>query len=73
MRAGCYTGYVNARMRVTGHLRQGWFGSVVMDQTPLAQAETTGRPAGGETRIKNLERQTARRLKPQRRGPKGNA
>ncbi len=26
-----YTGYVNARMRVTGHLWQGRFGSVVME------------------------------------------
>jgi putative transposase len=33
-----YTGYVNARMRVTGHLWQGRFGSVVMDEEHLAHA-----------------------------------
>ena len=33
-----YTGYVNARMRVTGHLWQGRFGSVVMDDAHLAHA-----------------------------------
>ncbi len=27
-----YTGYINTRMRVTGHLWQGRFGSVVMDE-----------------------------------------
>ncbi len=33
-----YTGYINARMRVTGHLWQGRFGSVVMDEEHLACA-----------------------------------
>ena len=33
-----YTGYINARMRETGHLWQGRFGSVVMDEEHLAQA-----------------------------------
>ena len=33
-----YTGYINARMRVTGHLWQGRFGSVVMDEERLAHA-----------------------------------
>ena len=33
-----YTGYINARMRVTGHLWQGRFGSVVMDEEHLANA-----------------------------------
>jgi len=33
-----YTGYVNARMRTTGHLWQGRFGSVVMDEEYLAHA-----------------------------------
>ncbi len=33
-----YTGYINARMRVTGHLWQGRFGSVVMDEEHLAHA-----------------------------------
>ena len=33
-----YTGYINARMRVTGHLWQGRFGSVVMDEAHLANA-----------------------------------
>jgi len=33
-----YTGYINARMRVTGHLWQGRFGSVVMDEEHLASA-----------------------------------
>jgi len=33
-----YTGYINARMRVTGHLWQGRFGSVVMDEKHLAHA-----------------------------------
>jgi putative transposase len=33
-----YTGYVNARLRVTGHLWQGRFGSVVMDEGHLANA-----------------------------------
>ena len=27
-----YTGYINARMRVTGHLWQGRYGSVAMDE-----------------------------------------
>ncbi len=33
-----YTGYVNARMRGTGHLWQGRFGSVVMDEEHLEVA-----------------------------------
>ena len=33
-----YTGYINARLRVTGHLWQGRFGSVVMDEGHLAHA-----------------------------------
>ncbi len=33
-----YTGYINTRMRVTGHLWQGRFGSVVMDEGHLANA-----------------------------------
>ncbi len=33
-----YTGYINTRMRVTGHLWQGRFGSVVMDEEHLANA-----------------------------------
>src|SRR5258708_5042987 len=33
-----YTGFVNARMRVTGHLFQGRFGSVVMDEPHLIAA-----------------------------------
>jgi putative transposase len=33
-----YTGYINARMRVTGHLWQGRFSSVAMDDTHLASA-----------------------------------
>ena len=33
-----YTGYINARMRVTGHLWQGRFGSVVMDDEHLGHA-----------------------------------
>jgi putative transposase len=33
-----YTGYVNARMRVTGHLWQGRFSSVAMDETHLHAA-----------------------------------
>jgi len=33
-----YTAYVNARMRVTGHLWQGRFGSVAMDEAHLAHA-----------------------------------
>jgi len=33
-----YTGYINARLRVTGHLWQGRFGSVVMDEDHLAHA-----------------------------------
>ena len=33
-----YTGYVNARLRVTGHLWQGRFGSVVMDEAHLSHA-----------------------------------
>lgn len=33
-----YTGYINARMRETGHLWQGRFGSVVMDEEHLAHA-----------------------------------
>ena len=33
-----YTGFINARMRTTGHLWQGRFGSVAMDETHLAAA-----------------------------------
>ena len=33
-----YTGYVNARMRKTGHLWQGRFGSVAMDEAHLVYA-----------------------------------
>ena len=33
-----YTGFVNARMRVTGHLFQGRFGSVVLDEPHLIAA-----------------------------------
>jgi putative transposase len=33
-----YTGYVNARMRVTGHLWQGRYGSVAMDEDHLMAA-----------------------------------
>ncbi len=33
-----YTGYINACMRATGHLWQGRFGSVVMDETHLFNA-----------------------------------
>jgi len=33
-----YTGYINARLRVTGHLWQGRFGSVVMDEAHLFHA-----------------------------------
>lgn len=33
-----YTGYVNARARTTGHLWQGRFGSVVMDEAHLVNA-----------------------------------
>ena len=33
-----YTGYINARMCTTGHLWQGRFGSVVMDETHLTHA-----------------------------------
>ncbi len=33
-----YTGYINTRMRGTGHLWQGRFGSVVMDEEDLANA-----------------------------------
>ncbi|MCP4391302.1 MAG: transposase, partial [Gammaproteobacteria bacterium] len=134
-----YTGYINARMRVTGHLWQGRFGSVVMDEEHLAnavryvslnpvrarlveraqdwpwssatahlsgrddklvtvapvlerygdfaafldqedddaavfrmlrQSETTGRPLGSDQWIEKLEKQTGRKLKPQKRGPK---
>lgn len=33
-----YTGYINARNRWTGHLRQGRFGAVAMDEAHLAAA-----------------------------------
>jgi putative transposase len=33
-----YTGYINARLRVTGHLWQGWFSSVAMDEAHLMSA-----------------------------------
>jgi putative transposase len=33
-----YTGYINARQRWTGHLWQGRFGAVAMDEAHLAQA-----------------------------------
>ena len=37
----------------------------------LRRSETTGRPVGGKAWIETLENQTDRRLKPQKRGPKG--
>ncbi len=135
----CYTGYINARIRTTGHLWQGRFGSVVMDEAHLAnavryvsfnpvrarlvknaqdwewssvrahlkgkddglvevdpvlkrygdfrkflgkegmpdsayralrQSETTGRPLGSDDWLDELEQQTGRVLKAQKRGPK---
>lgn len=33
-----YTGYINARARITGHLWQGRYGSVVMDEDHLINA-----------------------------------
>ena len=36
----------------------------------IRQSETTGRPLGPETWIEQLEKLTARQLKPQKRGPK---
>lgn len=33
-----YSGYINARLRVTGHLWQGRFGSIVMDEEQLLNA-----------------------------------
>lgn len=33
-----YTGYINARLQVTGHLWQGRYGSVVMDEAHLYEA-----------------------------------
>ncbi len=138
-----YTGYINARMRVTGHLWQGRFGSVVMDEEHLyhavryvslnpvraglvkrpqdwkwssvgahmagrddelvnvdailqrygnfheylgtnpetddeafkrlRQCETTGRPLGSSDWVKQLEQQSGRILRPQKRGPKSRA
>lgn len=135
-----YTAFVNTRLRVSGHLWQGRFGSVAMDEPHLAnavryvslnpvrarlvtrardwrwssvpahmsgkddglvttapilerygsfnaflrqenaepatfrqlrQAETTGRPLGSEGWLEQLEKRTGRRLKAQKRGPKG--
>ncbi len=39
----------------------------------LRQSETTGRPLGSDKWIEKLEKLTARRLKPQKRGPKRKA
>lgn len=36
-----YTGYVNARHRWTGHLWQGGYGAVAMDEAHLANAVRT--------------------------------
>lgn len=33
-----YSGYINARLRVTGHLFQGRFGSIAMDEALLLAA-----------------------------------
>jgi putative transposase len=134
-----YTGYINARHRWTGHLWQGRFGAVAMDEVHLAaavryvslnpvrarlvaraqdwqwssvaahlreqddplvtvapvierygkfadflgqngddetawrqlrMAETSGRPLGSDDWLAQLELQTGRVLKPQKRGPK---
>ncbi len=134
-----YTGAINARLRETGHLWQGRYGSVVMDEAHLAhavryvalnpvrarlvgraeewqwssvrahldeeddglvsvaairkrygrfreflgdgelpeaayralrQSETTGRPLGSEQWLEELEKQTGRRIRPRKRGPK---
>lgn len=48
-----YTGYINARQRWTGHLWQGRFGAVVMDEAHLANAvryvSLAFKPLGAET------------------------
>ncbi len=38
-----YTGYINAHMRATGHLWQGCFGSVVMDEEQKAIEQYSSR------------------------------
>ncbi len=133
-----YTGFINARQRWTGHLWQGRFGAVAMDEAHLAAAvryvalnpvrakltetaidwpwsssralhageddelvevapvlgrygdfeaflggaedqhatralrtaETTGRPAGNEQWLRELEERSGRTLAPRKRGPK---
>ncbi|WP_226019786.1 transposase [Novosphingobium sp. FKTRR1] len=71
-----YTGFINARHRTTGHLWQGRFGSVAMDEAltyaALRKAESVGRPIGSPAWLKAMEEHTGTALVPQKRGPKAN-
>jgi REP element-mobilizing transposase RayT len=70
-----YTGYINARMRTTGHLWQGRFGSVAMDEAEsfaaLRRSEGTGRPIGDEGWLRALQQSTGRSIVPRKPGRKG--
>lgn len=74
-----YTGYINARLRVTGHLWQGRFCSVAMDEphfvtalryvalNPVPAAWCIGRRTGnGQARARWLRAWTTMWLKPPR-------
>ncbi len=71
-----YTGFINARHRATGHLWQGRFGSVAMDEAltyaALRKAESVGRPIGSLARLKGMEERSGLALAPRKRGPKAN-
>jgi len=51
-----YSAYINARLRVTGHLFQGRFGCVAMDEG--VQSRGNGDRAEGGSRSKRSPRQT---------------
>lgn len=66
-----YTGYINARMRVTGHVWQGRFSSVAMDEehlvctlryAALRKAESVGRLVGYAQWQADMEAHTGKQL-----------
>jgi putative transposase len=80
-----YTGYVNARLRVTGHRvdvaqaleRVGSFAAVpgeafdeAMTYASLRKAESVGRPVGSKEWLADMEVRTCLTLAPAKRGPR---
>jgi hypothetical protein len=70
-----YSGYINARLRVTGHLFQGRFGCVVLEVpadpervAALTKGQAIGRPLMGDQALGELEKRLGRTLRPGKRG-----